>query len=142
MDAATLVIVGLGAVAVLALVALPAWIAWYVAWRSRMPAPARRSFALICLLLAFGLLTLAGVLLIPLEMAEVWIAPELHAGGHTTAATIIAVASEHGVPAACLVVGLVASVIVPLKLRHTWPDILSAISANNSFKPKPLRGSA
>ncbi|MBF6025055.1 hypothetical protein [Lysobacter niastensis] len=141
MDAASLALVVLGSIAVLAIAALPAWIAWLVAWGSHLPAHTRRSFMLVCLLLSFGLLTLTGGLLLPLEMAAFWIAPELHVAGHETAASTIAFASEHGVPVACLVVGAAASVIVPLKLRRSWPDVLSAISANNSFKGKPLRGS-
>jgi hypothetical protein len=142
MDAASLAIVILGTVAVLAIAALPAWIAWLVAWRSDMPAHARKSFMFVCLLLSFGLLTLAGGLLLPIEVASVWIAPELHANGYKVVANTIAVASEHGIPLACLVVGLVASVLVPLRLRRSWPDVLLVICANNSFKPNPLRGSA
>jgi len=142
MDAASLAIVVLGAIAALVVVALPAWIAWCIAWRSHMPVGARRSFMLVCLLLSFGFLTLTGGLLLPLEMAAVWIAPELHANGYKPIATMIAVASDDGIPLACLVVGLIASVIVPLRLRNTWPAVLSAISANNSFKRNPLRGSA
>ena len=142
MDAASLAIVALGAIVVLSAVALPAWIAWLIAWRSRMPTHARRSFMLVCLLLSFGFLTLTGGLLLPLEIAAVWVAPELHANGYRAVASTIFVASEHGVPIACLLVGLAASVIVPLKLRRSWPHILSAISANNSFKPTPLRGAA
>ena len=142
MDAASLIIVIMGTTAVLAIVALPAWIAWLVAWRSRMPAHARRSFIFVCLLLSFGLLTLAGGLMLPLEVAAVWVAPELHANGYRTVASTILVASEYGVPLAGMTVGLVASILVPIKLHRSWPDVLSAIGASRSFQPKPLRGSA
>src|SRR5690606_15265473 len=142
MDGTSLAIVTLGAIAALAVAGFPAWIAWLIAWRSRMPAHARRSFVLICGLLSYGLLTLTGALLIPLEMAAVWIAPELNANGHEVLATTIAVASEHGVPGACLVVGLAASVIVPRKLRGSWPDVLAAIRTNRALNPTPLRGPA
>lgn len=138
MDATSLAILALGTIAVLSAVALPAWIALFVAWRSHMPAYARRSFMFVCLLLSFGFLTLAGGLLLPLEIAAVWIAPELDNNGYRSFASAIFVASEHGVPVACLLVGLAASVIVPLKLRRSWPHVLSAIS---SFKPKSLSGS-
>ena len=142
MDLASLAIVGLMTIAVLLVVLLPAWIAWLVAWRSSMPIQARRSFMFICLLLTFGIITLAGVLLIPLQMAATWVAPELHTGGNKSLANAIYVASEHGIPIACLVTGIFSSVFVPLKLRHMWPAIQSAINANNPFKPNPLRGSA
>jgi len=137
MDPTTLAITALGAIAALAVVALPAWVAWLIAWRSHMPVHARRSFMGVCLLASSGFLTLTGGLLLPLEMAAVWIAPELHLSGHKAVASAIWFASEHGVPVACFVVGLIASVVVPLRLRHVWPDVLSAISSNNSFKPSP-----
>lgn len=96
----------------------------------------------ICLLLSFGNITLVGGLLIPLQMVAIWVAPELHVSGSKTLANAIYVASEHGIPIACLVVGLVSCVVVPLKLRHKWAAVLSAISANNSFKPSPHQGGA
>lgn len=135
MDLTSLAIVGLMTSAVILVIFLPAWIAWLVAWRSRMPIKARRSFMFICLLLTFGTITLAGGLLIPLQMAAVWVAPELHSSGYKTFANAIYLTSEHGVPIICLVTGLVASGFIPLKLRHKWAVVLSAISANNSFKP-------
>ena len=97
---------------------------------------------LTCLLLAFGTITLAGAVLVPLQMVATWVAPEWHASGYETAANAVYVASEHGVPVVCLVTGLIASTVIPLKLRHAWPAILSAIGAGNSFKPNPLRGPA
>ena len=127
MDIASLAIVGLMAIGVLLVAFLPAWIAWVVAWRSSMPTNARRSFMLVCLLLAFGTITLAGGLLIPLQIAATWIAPELHAAGSERLANAIYVASEDGIPIVCLVVGLVSSVCVPIKLRRRWTAILSAV---------------
>ena len=140
MDLASLAIVILGTAVALAAVALPAWVAWFLALRSNLPS--RRLFTFLCTLLTFGLLTLTGAVLLPIEVAAVWVAPELHYAGHRSIANVILLASEHGVPASCLLVGLAASFIVPLKMRHLWPSIAAAIGANNSFKPKPLRGSA
>lgn len=95
-----------------------------------------------CLLLTFGTITLAGAVLVPLQMVATWVAPEWHASGYETAANAVYVASEHGVSVVCLVTGLIASAFIPLKLRHAWTAILSVISANNSSKPNPLRGPA
>lgn len=111
----------------LAVVALPAWFAWIVAWRSGMPTDARRSFILTCLLLSFGFFMLAGVVFLPLGMADVFAVPELAIGGHERAAVAIHFLSEYGSISACLVAGLLASFIVPLKLRRVWPQMRLAM---------------
>ena len=141
MDTSTVVITALGTIVLLVAIALPVWIAWIVAWRSKMDRSVRRSFLLACLLLSYGALTLTGAILLPLEMATVYIAPPLHEDGYKKSATAIWVASQW-VPAACFVIGFIASFVFPISLRNKWQAIASALSANNSFKPNPLRGSA
>ena len=140
MDPASLSIVALMTLGVLIAVALPVWAAVLLAWRKGLPR--RRLFVLACTLLAHGFLTFTGAALLPLEIAATWVAPELHSAGHRSVASAIFVACEQGVPIACFVVGVLASFVVPFKLSRSWPFIASAIGANNSFKPKPLRGSA
>ena len=141
MDASTVVITALGTIALLVAVAFPVWVAWIVAWRSRMERSARRSFLLACLLLSYGVLTLTGAILLPLEMATVYIAPAMHADGYEEWATGIWRASQW-VPAACFVAGAIASFVFPIALRNKWQAVSTALSANNSFKPTPLRGAA
>jgi|SRR5690606_21795480 len=140
MDLASLFTVALITLGVLIAVALPAWVAALLAWRKGLPR--RCLFVLICTLLAYGCLTLIGAVLLPLEIAATWVAPELHSGGHRSAASAIFVAAEHGVPIACFAAGVLASLVLPFKLSRPWPFIASAISANNSSKPTPLRGAA
>jgi len=111
----------------LAVAALPAWFAWFVAWRSGMPTDARRSFILVCLLLSFGFFTLAGVACLPLWLADVFIVPEWAAAGYKRTATAIHFLSEYGSIAACVVAGLMASFIVPLKLHRVWPQMRLAM---------------
>ncbi|MCL6710765.1 hypothetical protein M8R20_27590 [Pseudomonas sp. R2.Fl] len=111
-------------------IALPAWIAWIVACRSRVPAGARRSFILACLLLSFGFATLAGGMFLPLDLAAVYLAPQWSADGYTRIATATLVLSEHGSSIASLAVGLLASVIVPLKLRRAWPRVLLVLRSS------------
>ena len=137
MHSASLAIVILMTLGILIVVALPVWVSWFVAHRSHLPA--RRLFVLVCTLFAFGCLTLTGALLLPLEMTATWVAPELNTAGHRSLATAIFLASEHGVPAACFIVGFLASLVIPFNLRKFWPAIAAAIGANNSFKPNPLR---
>jgi hypothetical protein len=132
-DAASLLIVALMTAVVPAAVALPAWVAWVLAQRANLPA--RRLYVVTCTLFAFGFLTLAGAVLLPIEIAATWVAPELHTAGYPMAANMIFVASEHGVPVICFAVGVVASFIVPLRLRRVWSSVAAAIGANNSFKP-------
>jgi hypothetical protein len=141
MDISTVAITALGAIALLIAVALPAWIAWIVAWRSKMDHSVRRSFLFVCLLLSYGVLTLTGAILLPLEIAAVYIAPALDADGYEQSGKAIWVASQW-VPAACLVAGFIAAFMFPMYLRNKWQAIVLALSANSSFKPTPLRGAA
>ncbi|MBB3276896.1 MULTISPECIES: hypothetical protein [unclassified Pseudoxanthomonas] len=120
MDAISLFIVGMGAIAMLA---VAAWFAWLVAWRSDMPMSARRSFILVCLLLSFGFFMLAGVAFLPLGLADVFVVPQWAAGNHERTAIAVHFLSEYGPITACLIAGLLASFIVPLKLRHVWPQM-------------------
>jgi len=139
MDLYSLAIVALMSLGVLIVVALPAWIALFIAWRYEMPRSLWRSFSFTCLLLSYGFLTVAGAVLLPLEIAQVFIAPDLSENGYEKLGTAIFIASEDGVPIACLVTALISSLIVPLKLQKHWAAI-SSVRANNSFKPSPLRG--
>ena len=138
MDLASLAIVALMMLGVLIIVALPAWASWFFAHHDRLPA--RRLFVFACTLLSFGILTLTGAVLLPLEMAAIWVAPELHTAGQPSLANAIFVASEYGVTTVCFMAGALASFFVPYKLRKFWPGIAAALGANNSFKPSPLRG--
>jgi hypothetical protein len=140
MDSASLAIIALMTIGVLIVVSFPVWVSWFVAHRSRLPA--RRLFVLVCTLFAFGCLTLTGAVLLPLEMTATWVAPELHTAGHRSLANAIFITSEHGVPVACFIVGFLASLVIPSKLRRFWPAIAAAIGANNSSRPTPLRGAA
>ncbi|MBD9376792.1 hypothetical protein [Pseudoxanthomonas sp. PXM04] len=126
LDTISLLVVGLGALALMLVVALPAWVAWFIACRSRMPVEARRSFILACLLLTFGFVTLAGGLFLPLDLAAIYLAPQWSVDGHMRTANAILVLAEYGSDIACLATGLLASIIVPLKLRCAWPRILVA----------------
>lgn len=127
LDATSSLIVALGAIALLTVVAWPAWFAWIVAWRCGMPMNARRSFILVCLLLSFGFFTLAGVAFLPLGLADVFVVPQWAAGGHERTAITLHFLSEYGSITACLTAGLLASVIVPLKLRRVWPQMRLAM---------------
>ncbi|MEF3081100.1 hypothetical protein V3391_02570 [Luteimonas sp. SMYT11W] len=142
MDAYSLVIVALMAAGLLIVVATPAWIALLIAWRSQIPRKHWRSFAFTCLLLAYGFITFAGAALMPLGIAQIFVAPQLISAGHEKLGTAIFMAAEHGVPIVCLLSGLLASFVVPLKLRKHWAAVANAVCATNSFKPNPLRGSA
>ena len=141
MDTSTVVITALGTIALLIAVAFPVWIAWIVAWRSKMDRSVRRSFLLTCLLLSYGVLTITGAILLPLEMATVYIVPAMHTDGYEKSATAIWRASQW-VPAACFIAGAIASFAFPIALRNKWQAVSSALCANNSFKPTPLRGAA
>ena len=128
--------------AVLTAALLPAAIAWLVAKRGAVPSGSRRFFALSCTLLAYGIGTLVGALLLPLDFLATFVAPQLQQDGHKAFANAIGFASNYGAPGLGLVAWLSASVWVPLRLQYSWAAIAAAIHANNSSKPTPLRGAA
>ncbi len=111
----------------LAVAAMPAWFAWFVAWRSGMPMDARLSFALVCLLLSLGFFTLAGVAFLPLGLADIFIAPQWAAAGYKRTAIAIHFLFEYGSITACVLAEVMASFIVPLKLRRVWPQMRLAM---------------
>lgn len=132
MDADLIVMAALTALPSVGLVVaalLPAWIAWAIAWRSGIPKPHRRSFALVCLLLSYGVVMLAGALLLPIGVFQTFIAPDLHGRGHVALGNAIFVAAEHGVPIISLTAGLIAAISIPLKLSRHWTAITATISA-------------
>ena len=122
---ATIVLLAAGGLVIAVL--LPAWIAWGIAWWSGMPRTHRRSFAFVCLLLTYGVMVFATALLLPLEVLKTFIAPDLHERGHLALANGFFVAAEHGAPIVSCTAALVATVVIPLKLRRHWPAITSAV---------------
>ena len=102
--------------------------------------PNKFKFALTSAVLTYGITCLFVLVQAPLALATN-LAPEWAANGHATLANGIATAAEF-VGYGVVLVPLVLMFIVPFRLRRHWTGLLSAVSANNSFKPKPLRGSA
>lgn len=125
----------LSALGMVAAVLLPAWIAWGIAWHSRMPRTLRRSFAFTCLLLTYGVVMLTGALLLPLETLKIFVAPDLHGRGYVTLAKGIFVAAEHGTSIMLIVVGVIAAVVIPFKLRRRWSAITEALAVNAASSP-------
>ncbi|MBD9478733.1 hypothetical protein [Pseudoxanthomonas sp. PXM02] len=128
-------VTGLAAIAVVIVVLLPAWIAWMIAWRSGMPTAYRRSFALVCLLLSYGFIMLAGALLLPLDIFKTFIAPDLHDRGHVVLGNTIFVLAEQGAPIISFAAGLVAAILIPLRLSRHWIAITGFIRPDAAPPP-------
>ncbi|CAN7473004.1 hypothetical protein LJR143_003003 [Pseudoxanthomonas sp. LjRoot143] len=138
MDADLIVMTALTLLTALGMVVavlLPAWIAWGIAWRSRMCRTQRRSFAFTCLLLTYGVVMFTGALLLPLETLKIFIAPDLHGRGYVTLAKGIFVAAGQGTSIMLIVVGVIAAVVIPLKLRRRWSAITEALAENAVTSP-------
>ena len=107
--------------------------------------PRRLLFVLTILSLAYGaIIAFLTLFTIPVTAYSVFIAPQLSADGfHGT---------DWLVSANSFVVAYWWLTLPPLLLLNTfllvrkllpaWPEICTALTANNSFKPNPLRGSA
>jgi len=129
-------------VALLALMLLPAAIAWLVAKRGTVPHGSRRLFVSTCTLLAYGVVMLVSALLLPLDVLATFVAPQLHDEGHEALARALGLAAELGTPVLGLLAGLSAAIWIPVRLQHRWAAVAVAIRAQNSPKPTPLRGEA
>ena len=108
-------------------VAFPLWFAWIVAWRSGMARGIRRSFSMVCGLLAYGVVLMVDALFLPFDMFATFAAPSLVEAGHHTAANVIfRVSSEVGTWVGAAI-ALVVAVALPLKLRLRWPAVHAAL---------------
>ena len=118
---------------------LPCLAAFAVARLCHLPNPIK--FAIASAVLTYGIGVLLMLLLAPLSLAADQLAPEWAANGHVTLGNFVVGAAEYA-GYAVLLVPLVLMFVVPFRLRRLWPGIVGLMSANNSFKPNPLRGSA
>jgi hypothetical protein len=118
---------------------LPCVVAWVVARLGRLPNPFKFAFA--SAVLTYGIGVLFMLVLVPLWLAADHLAPEWVASGHATLGNAVATAGQYASYAVTLV-PLVLMFFVPFRLKRIWPHLVGLMSANNSFKPNPLRGSA
>jgi hypothetical protein len=103
--------------------------------------PRSFTFAALCALLTYGATVAAFVAQAPLLAASTHLAPTWASLGHHTLANAVAYSAEY-LGYATVLVPAVLMFVWPLWLRKRWAAVLTALGANNSFKPKPLRGSA
>jgi hypothetical protein len=117
---------------------LPCFVAWAIARLSALPNPFK--FAITSAVLTYGISVLFLLAQAPLSLAAEHLAPEWALSGHATLGNAIASAAQY-VGYADIFVPLVLMFIVPLRLKHHWAGLVGLMSANNSFKPNPLRSS-
>jgi len=132
---ATSALTVLASLGVLLVALLPVWIAWWFAWRSKMPRTCRRSFALACLLLAYGVMTLVGAALSPLGVFQVFMAADLHHAGHEALANAIFVGADYGASILPPLAGCIAAFVIPLRLHRHWIAIVGAIASPRASGP-------
>ena len=118
---------------------LPCLVAWVVARLGRLSNPFK--FALASAVLTYGMGVLFMLTLVPFWLAADHLAPEWAASGQAVLGNVVATAGEYA-SFAVILVPVVLMFFVPLRLKPFWPGLVGLMSANNSFKPKPLRGSA
>jgi hypothetical protein len=103
--------------------------------------PRRLRFSALCALLTYGATVAALVAQAPLLAASTHLAPTWASLGHNTLANAVVYSAEY-LGYATVLVPAVLMVVWPFWLRKHWAAVLTALGANNSFKPNPLRGSA
>ena len=119
----------------------------FVALRTRPLIPRRILFVAVITGMSYGFMLLFAILVtLPLEAFSTFIAPQLQAIGHLPRfglwlAEISQALSSWGwfvIP----LVDAIASIWFTRYLVRRWPQVVASLGPNNSFKPKPLRGSA
>ena len=118
---------------------LPCLVAWIVARLNRLSNSFM--FAISSAALTYGIGVLFMLMLMPLWLAADHLAAEWAAKGHATLGNSVATAGQYA-SFAVILVPVVLMFVVPFRLKRLWPGLVGLMSANNSFKPNPLRGSA
>ena len=99
-------------------VAGPAVISFAVAIKADLHPESRRSFVFICTLLAFGVMFLANIALLPIEFIAGYSA-QLQDDGHGVAGKALYLLNKYSSPIS-IVAGLAACIWLPLRLRRSW----------------------
>lgn len=108
----------------------PAALAWWLAGRAGIAGRIRRAFAVTCLGLSYGALALVGLVPgWPLSMVATFAAPVMAGAGHGTLATAIAIADGVVVNWLAIGAGVVAAIVLPLRLRRCWPGAWAALGS-------------
>ena len=118
---------------------LPCVVAWVVARLSHLPNPLKFAFA--SAVLTYGIGVLFMLMLVPLWLTADHLAPEWAASGHATLGNAVATAGQYA-SYAVILFPLALMFVIPFRLKRLWSDLVGLMSANNSFKPTPLRGAA
>ncbi len=118
-----------------------------VAVRTKPALPRRFLFVSAVVLLSYGLLIFfLFVVSLPLSAYSIFIAPQLEAVGELSRAGRWLAASSRFISQwGWFVIPLVLSISAVILSRYLvvrWHLLAACLGPNNSFKPKPLRGSA
>ena len=113
--------------------------------RNRKEFPHRWLFIATIASLAYGIVVaLLCIVSIPLSVYQVFIAPQLQEVGFHLSDPLLK-ANELFLTWWWILLPptvLYCTLYSTRKLKPAWPDVCQALTANNSFKPRPLRGSA
>ena len=125
----------------------PVFLAIFVAFRTRPVLPRRGMFMAVVVGLAYGLLFFFFIAVaVPLAAFETYIAPQLEASRQLPAAGRWLVHASRFIStwgwAATPFVLAISSIKLTRFLSVRWPQLVSSLGPNNSFKPKPYRGGA
>jgi len=123
----------------LAVALLPFLVSGLIARKASLPR--QLAFSAVSTIATYGLTVAALILQAPIVAASTYLAPSWSSLGHHGVANLVARSAEY-LGYVTVVVPVVLTIALPLWLKKHWLSIVSALGANSSFKPKPLRGSA
>ena len=122
----------------------PFWLPALVAYRRGRSLDRRFLFVFLIAVIAYGLFAfLALAIAVPLTLFMVYVAPTLANSGYLQSSIFIK-AIDFAINYWWLGYGpllMLTTILVTRSIADRW-NALVAVWANNSFKPKPLRGSA
>lgn len=87
-------------------------------------------FILLSAILALGIAGIVEIFLLPIELAEIYIAPQLEVDGYSILSNAISSSTEYivWIPA---IIGIIAGVFVPIYLRRKiWGRFLNILEDN------------
>ena len=119
----------------------------FVATRTRLALPRRFLFVAVVVTLSYGLLVFfLFAITLPLAAFSIYIAPGLEAAGKLSVSGRWLAATSRAISTwGWFVVPFflaISSFKLTRYLATRWHQLVTGLGPNNSFKPKPLRGSA
>lgn len=118
-------------VIVLCLAIVASLFPFLIAWLHSRRLPRRGLFIGTCGLLSFGFLGAVGAILVPIDVAAIFLVPQWKADGAIVLPKLISTSSDY-VTMVAVGTAVLASILVPRKLSRRWPQIVAGLASQEA----------